>query len=383
MSYANEIKIFHYNIKELNSFKIKSKARQIEAVKEVTHLFDFDILSLNEIQFDLPSVPDNNFISRGENLQSLKKLLDLKNLTYESFHPANTGLNAQTKADGTYYLTPNTNEARSHADQINFGTMPGQYSSGALFKYKKIKEIVISDLKWKDFNPNINLTEYRTSNGKQIPDDIMLFDKNFTDATLKVDDKKLHLILLHTVPSYHFGNKKSVNYIRNADQLRFLEWYLTGETDFTVKLENIKPLSKDAYYVAVGDWNTDLSNLDTPGAKVLKRFLKKSKLWLKNDDDISFTNESGGFKKNPTRLMLDYIAYSKNIEIIDAKIIHPIFNVIDDGCEDRYGNKVPKDYVLIKYKKRNKKCSKYVHKSYKIFKEASDHYPIWGHFKLN
>lgn len=384
MADSTEVKILHYNIKELDSFKIRNvfQEKQLLEVKNILQTHEFDILSLNEIQYDLPNVPNADYITRGQNLQKLKAGLGLNSLTGESFNIANTGLNAKTKVDGTYYLKPNTQEARAHADQVNFGTVPGQYSTGALFKYKKINEVVVNDLKWKDFNPNIDLTKYKSASGKALPEDIELFDKNFTDITLDVNGKELHLILLHTVPSFHFGNKFSVNYVRNAEQLKFLEWYLTGSTDFTVNLPNIKPLDKNAYYVATGDWNTEYSNTENPGSTVLRRLFHKSQLWLSDVKELSFTNEGGGYMKKPFRLMLDYIAYSTNIEMIDAKIIHPSFDRKELGCETISLPQTPKDYLLESYKDGSRTCHVFIHKSYKAFKEASDHYPIWGHFKL-
>lgn len=385
MAQTDEIKLLHFNIKELDSKKINNAASnsQMVAVKSIIDQFDADIISFNEIQYDMPNVPDSSYNTKGQNLQKLKSFLNLKKLNEESFNIANTGLNAKTKADGTYYLKPNSAEARGNADQVNFGTVPGQYSTGALLKYKKINEIVIDNLKWKDFNPNINLQNFATASGEPLPDDMELFDKNFTDVVLDVNGKELHLILLHTVPAYHFGNQKSVNYIRNAEQLKFLEWYLTGSTDIKVDLPNIKPLKKDAYFVAVGDWNTEYSNTTNPGSIVLRRMFSKTQLWLKDIGDLSFTNEGNAYSKKPFRLMLDYIAYSKNIEIINSKIVHPKFDHFDLGCSKETNNiKKPQDFVIVEYKEKGKICKAYVHKSYKLFVEASDHYPIWGHFKL-
>lgn len=379
-----EIKIIHYNIKELDSLKINNgiKDKQIFEVKNILSKHQFDILSLNEIQYDIPMVPTSNFFTRGQNLQKLKQSLGLKYLVSESFNIANTGLKAKKRTDGSYYLKPNTAEARSHADQINFGTVPGQYSSGALFKYKKIKEIVFNDLKWKDFDPKIDLSKFKTSDGNRLPKDIQLFDKNFTDVILDVEGKKLHLILLHTVPSYHFGNPHSVNYIRNEAQLKFLEWYLTGSTDINVDLPQITPLKENTYYIATGDWNTDYNNAENPGSKVLRRLFNKSKLWIGSPDKLTFTNESDGYNKTPFRLMLDYMVHSNNIETLEGKIIHPDFTRVELGCKNGSIPDAPQDFVIESYTNGNKTCKVFVHKTYRAFKNASDHYPIWGHFKL-
>lgn len=384
-SYSDDsIKIFHYNIKELDTQKIqKSNSNQLEYVKKIIKQYEFDILSLNEIQYDLPKVPTPNNLTQGKNLEFLRNLFNLKNLSQEVFFPANTGEAAKPRANGNYYQDPNDPEARLNADPVNFGTMPSQYSTGAIFKYKKIREVVIKDLKWKDFNPNLDLSKYADINGKPYPEDMALFDKNFTDVVLDINGKELHLILLHTVPSFHFGNMKTVNYIRNEDQLKFMEWYLTGSTDFEVKLKSVKHLKKNDYYIAVGDWNTDYNSTENPGSLVLRRMFSKNQLWLKDPKQLTFTNEGAGYASSPFRLMLDYIAYSNNIEIIEGKIILPNTKSIQLGCgKTKDTTKKPKDMIKVDWKQGDKTCQAYVFPEYRDFKQASDHYPIWGHFKL-
>ena len=44
-----------------------------------------------------------------------------------------------------------------------------------------IDEKIIADLKWKDFNPHIDFSKYRTPTGRKFPKDMLLFDKNFIE----------------------------------------------------------------------------------------------------------------------------------------------------------------------------------------------------------
>ncbi|MCO4793205.1 MAG: endonuclease/exonuclease/phosphatase family protein [Bacteriovoracaceae bacterium] len=375
------IRVVHYNIKELSTPKIDKDTHQIRNVKKVLEGHSFDILSLNEIQFDQQGVPTLLQTSKGENLKKLATKFDLTDFN-DVFHPANTGEKAKKKKDGSYFQNVGTSVARAHADQENFGVFPHQYSTGALLKYRIISEIVIKDLKWKDFNPKIDLSKFRMGNKKRIPKDISLFDKNFTDVVADVDGHEVHFIFLHTVPSYHFGNKKSPNYIRNADQLRFLEWYLTGSTDIDVNLSSIKPLSPKATYIAMGDFNTDIKNLKNPGSAVLRRLFEKSNTWIKQKD-MTFTNEGSSYSPKPFRLLLDYIISSKNLEPVAGGIIHPNWNKRRElGC-----NGMPKllpasDMALVSYRQNKKECWALVDKYYQTLKDASDHYPLWGHFKI-
>jgi endonuclease/exonuclease/phosphatase family metal-dependent hydrolase len=376
-----EVSIFHYNIKELDSEKIKNKHQQLQYVKEVLKDYQFDILSLNEIQYDMPGVPNSTFKSKGQNLQKLANFFELSELKNDAFYPANTGMNAGTKPDGTYWTNPGIPQARDNADMVNFGTLPGQYSTGALFKFEKLNEVVISDLQWKDFNPKATIEKFTDAKGNPLPLDMPLFDKNFTDVTLDIQGKKVHIILFHTVPAYHFGNENSPNYERNADQLRFLEWYLTGSTDIAVNLKNIKHLKKNDYFIATGDWNTEYKNQINPGSAVLRSLFSKVTSWV-NPADYTFTNEGSGYPAAPFRLMLDYIAVSKNIEVLAGKIVLPSFERVDLGCNDKIQNKSQDGMVEVKYRDGSKNCRALVKPEYVTFKNASDHYPIFARLLL-
>lgn len=373
------LKVVHYNIKELDSKRLNSNSEQLKSVKSILSKFDYDILSVNEIQFDIPNVPNSSFKTHGENLSILGRYLGLKN--YRAiFFPANTGKNAKKKEDGSYIDSFSDKRARNFADQDNFGIFPGQYSTGVLLKNSiEVLDIkVISSLKWKEFNPKINLSEYRTAKGKEINKEITLFDKTFTDITAKKDGKTFHIILLHTVPAFHFGNNKSINYIRNADQLKFLEWYLTGSTDFKVSLNNISPLEKDSKYVAMGDWNTELNHSKNPGSKVLRNLKTKSQFWL--EDPISHTNESSSFAPKKLQLQLDYISFSSSFKSQHSGIYSPQEERVDLGCNRKPPGTDVRSYFNYDLKKD---CHARFSKKYLEAKEASDHLPIWVNLELN
>ena len=373
------LKIVHYNIKELDSKKLRSNNTQLTSAKDILSRFDYDILSINEIQFDIPNIPNKNYQTHGENLSIFSKFLGLKD--YRAiFFPANTGKYAKKKNDGDYIDSLSDKRARTYADQDNFGIFPGQYSTGVLLKnnIEVIDIKVISSLKWKSFNPNISFSKFRTASGKKINEEITLFDKTFTDITAKKDGKTFHIILLHTVPAYHFGNKKSINYLRNADQLRFLEWYLTGETNFKVSIKDITPLDKKSHYVAMGDWNTELNHLKNPGSKVLRNLKTKSNFWL--NSSISNTNESPSFAPKKLKLQLDYISFSKSFTAKHSGIYSPEERREELGCDRKPPGTDIRSYYNRKLKKN---CFVRLPIQYLEAKEASDHLPIWVNLELN
>ena len=372
------LKVVHYNIKELTTEKIQAKPKQLQSVRSILSKFDIDILSINEIQYDLENIPTTSQKTIGKNLESLGNYLGLEGYS-AIFFEANTGKNAKKKKNGNYYRDYSNKDSRHFADKDSFGIFPGQYSSGVLIKNDIEVRMVrnISKIKWREFNKNISLNEFANADGSKVNKDILLFDKNLTDITVRKDGHLFHIILLHTVPAFHFGNKKTVNYARNRDQLRFLEWYLTGKTDIKVNLKNILPLEKGSSYIALGDWNTELNHKKNPGSKVLRRLEKKGQFWLKSP--IAHTNESGSFHQNRMKLQLDYIYFSKNFKSIHAGIYSPTENRKDLGCEQiREGEMIRSFYD----KEKKKKCYSKFSKDFLEMKEASDHLPIWVNLEL-
>ena len=374
MKEGTKLTVFHYNIKELDSLKLRDKSnKQIAAVKEITSKFNFDIFSLNEIQYDLPMIPNKSLQSTGQNINILAKRLGLSDYS-AVFYPANTGMKASRDKSGNYVTNTSTAESRKLADPVNFGLFPGQYSTGALVKndIKIINSKNIQSIAWKDFNTGINLKEYTDANGSPLPESVKLFDKNFTDILAEKDGFKFHIILLHTVPAFHFGNKKSPNYDRNADQLRFLEWYLTGQTDINIAGLDIEPLDSNIPFIAIGDWNTELSNNTNPGSAVLRRLQSKSTFWMPAPLEIS--NESPSYAPDRLKLQLDYIAVSKHFKVLDSGTYRPKEERRELGCD-----KVTKGDFVRSYtpKKTKKTCFASFGEEFLSAKEASDHFPIW------
>lgn len=385
-TFTNEapIRVLHYNIKELDSHKINKPNPQLKYVKEILKDRDFNILSLNEVQYDIPGVPSYRFKTRGENLRQLAKFIDKDMADWNfSFHPANTGALARKKKDGTFYHNFKDKRANDYADKVNYGIFPAQYSTGALFDFKKTYEVLVKDLKWKDFNRNVRIDRYKQSDGTPLPKDMELFDKTFSDVTVNIKGRDVHLILLHTVPAYHFGNKRSPNYERNADQLRFLEWYLTGKTDFPVELEHVKPLPPGTPFIAIGDWNTDITNKKNAGSKVLRRLFKKFTPWMKKP---GITNESPGFAKKRLKLTLDYIMFSDHFELVKGGVIYPKEDRVFMGCNKNSAKfkNIPEDRKLTYWtnRKTKKKCYVGVSKDFFEVKQASDHFPIYADLKF-
>lgn len=368
------IKVVHYNIKELDSTKIQnaSTSTQLIAAKSILKKLTPDILSLNEIQFDMPAVPNQQYQSRGQNLHFLNSFFET-NMNHYSFFPANTGMNSRPNSQGEYILRPTQEERELYADKVNFGMFPAQYSMGGLFQYQVVRETNISNLKWKDFNPNINLSKFTQSNGAPLPEDMSLFDKNFVDTVININGKEVHIILLHTVPSFHFGNMKSPNYERNRDQLKFLQWYLKGSGE----IGNIRPLPRNATFIAMGDWNVDPDS-ENLGAQVINELKSEFKMWM-NERVITYRGSS--FIPGGWTAQLDYILLSNDISILDSGVYGPEANLTELGCNQRPTIN-SQELRLIEYRQGGKTCFASVSKDYYELKTASDHLPLWVNITL-
>ncbi len=357
----DEIHLVHWNIKELDTAKLSKKNDQLTSVKNILEKLDFDAISVNEIQYDLPN---------GKNLEKL--LGQLKEDTSEfafSFTQANTG-NKAKKVNGKY------SKDRKNADQVNYGLFPGQYSTGFASKHPIKEEIIVKDLQWKEFNPAADFSKFRDGGGKKLPKEMQLFDKSFTHLVIEVADKEVHIILLHTVPSYHFGNRQTPNYERNRDQLRFLEWYVTGATNFNVKLPkkyaHLKPIHKEDRVIIMGDFNTSIY-MNNPGSVVLRRLFNHLSPWLKNPGP---TNERQTFAGNRNPLTLDYIAY-RGLKLMDSGIYNPETLVNKGNVFCTPPSELPK--YMVKGLDKRVTC---IDDDAIELKKASDHFPIWATFRL-
>lgn len=384
---GKEIKVFHYNIQELTTGKLLDpKNKQVQAAKLIIDNHRFDILSINEIQYDLPGVPALEFTSQGENLTRLKKSLGLSSTGWSQiFAPANTGTRARRNEDGAYYVEQSS-VAREHADPLNFGLFPAQYSTGGLIRGRINEKIIINELRWREFNPHAKPENYSLFDGRPLPQDIVLFDKNFNHAITTFHGRTFHVIFLHAVPSYHFGIQNTPNYERNADQLRFLEWYVTGETEFEVPLNRKRwpVIEENDIVIVVGDLNADV-NQNNPGSIVLKRLMTKLQPWM---NKLEPTSESYGFAPNPTELYLDYILVSKNVDITEAGVIRPKASPIYLGCDPatvkRLRPRLRAGREIVEYfdTKKQTTCYATVSQSYYDAKTASDHFPIYATLKV-
>ncbi|MBL7671135.1 MAG: hypothetical protein JNM39_11690 [Bdellovibrionaceae bacterium] len=380
---AEQLRIVHFNIKELDSVKLGqgTKNSQVAAAVSVLRKLNPDFLSINEMQFDLPGIPSASFQSHGENSMGMMNLLSLGWPQISiGFGPSNTGTLAKKIPNTDNYTTNSLR--RELADPVNFGVFPAEYSVAGATRFPVGARLFVQDLKWRDFRPDRDLSKFKDAAGNALdPNKIELFDKNFMDMVVKIEGRDVHFILLHTVPVHDFGKDGSPNSVRNADQLSFLEWYLTGKTDFVPPDSlPVKPLEPGALFVAMGDWNVDVRDKNLPGALVLQRLFDKTNLWM-DPSQLDFTYESQSFYVPPYQDQLDYIITSKSTGLVIKKGgVYAPFARENRGCSlpEEPKSQGP-EFVIVAYtdKQSKEKCFAEVSSEYAEIKTASDHRPVW------
>ena len=403
---SRELSLLHFNIKELTTEKLLDQNNeQVNAAAKIIRDNLTDIISINEIQFDLENIPTIGLPGYTNDLNNMTRLIGkvgvFDNPWFYSFEPANTGRYAKNINTKGEYLKSGSSKTPDYADHENFGIFPAQYSTGLASRYPIIQRVILKKLKWTDWNPEIPLSNYRLANKDKLSKNIPLFDKSFVDSVIQLGSKRIHVITLHTVPAFGFGHARSFNEVRNYDQLAFLDWYLRGrcEPKSISKVKRcktpIRPLSKNSSFIATGDWNTDIHSNDM-GAKVLQSMDSSSviKLLKPTGDFLGFgksavTYLKSGHDVNDLKLRLDYVAVSDDIDLLSSKIVSPKAEYYQFGCESSQelaSELIPKEklpdflYQIIKNKLNSNSeqlyCAVRVSKKFVASRKASDHFPL-------
>lgn len=410
----------HYNIKELTTGKlVDAQNAQLNMATRIIRGLGPDLLSINEVQYDLPDVPTTGLPGTGDNMKRLVErtgltsgMADASPWSY-ALAPANTGKRALRKPDGSYATDPNGPGAAGLADVISFGTFPGQYSTGFATRLSIERRTVHTDLKWADWDASLELGTLTLPNDQPAPADMELFDKNFNDTTVLLEGRTAHFITFHTVPAFGFGGSAALNIARNKAQLEFLEWYLLGECDpensqSAVKRceTSIRPLVDGTPFIAVGDLNVNWGTPDG-GAEALQRMLTSDRVhgWRAPNPDFRFQSQVGTDKSYITYMSdgvdlgklqseLDYFIVSKQFRIASGKVAAPLSWFKEHGCHPtkatadaqrtevatatpdmavsvstRYGDANTKSYCVVE-----------VSKDFAEYRKGSDHLPVYVTF---
>lgn len=413
---ARTYRYLHYNIKEFTTAKIldgqnKQTVRAASIVKNLAP----DLISINEMQYDKKDVPTKGLPGTGQNMKRFLAIIDPATTAdwQYTFGEGNTGKKAIKQTDGNYAENPNAPASRALADQVNFGTFPGQYSTGFATKFPIKNRLINNKIRWQDWDKSFPFANHALPDGTTLPPTMSLFDKNFNDSEVDIGGKLIHFITYHTVPAFDFGSASNTNVLRNQAQLEFLEWYLLGScepanTNSQVKQckRGIRPLTTADSFIAVGDLNVDY-NSTSPGAAVIKRLLTNTRT-----QDFRAENPDPQFQKDPVtgkshitymsdgvdlgklQSNLDYFIVSKDLQVVDAKVAVPETGYQEISCHTSFPTAksaldaltVPQDRsasVSTRYLDNNQRsyCVVSVLTTFEEFRTGSDHLPVLLRFK--
>jgi endonuclease/exonuclease/phosphatase family metal-dependent hydrolase len=306
---AEALRFVHWNIKELDSLKLSLPGHlQVEAAADILRGLGADLFSINEVHCD----------PQRDNLGDFLRCFDPSStLAHYRLSPSNTGLRSDP--------------ARRIVDRSNFGWFPGQYATGFASRFPLEKTLEIQKLRWREWDASIDLSGFNL--GGVSPDEIELFDKNFTVHWIRCWGRSLAVICLHTVPPFSFGQERSPNAVRNCAQLEFLRWFLVGEPRPDMSARGIEPLPPDQPFIALGDFNCPLRDPRCPGGAVLQSLLEHPRIHPdvaripedllgdlpRFDPTITYFSDGWDYNRLPTEL--DYILVSRDWRIHQMTVV--------------------------------------------------------------
>ncbi len=223
------LRFAQFNIRDLTMQKLRDPGNsQAQAAAKIIKKFAPDVLSINEMEADpaAPRIFVKNFLQRGEDP-----------VDYPFFYMGNTNSGVPTGFPPPF-------------DYKGFGRFKGQYGIACLSRYRIDIDAVknYKDVPWGSMPLN-----YCAEADSPCPGSFPLWSTAFLDIPIEIGPIEkgitaVHFLLLHpTVPLRNYMNLR-----RNADQLRFLERYISGQG-----MPGVSPLPADAPFVVMGDLNTD------------------------------------------------------------------------------------------------------------------------------
>jgi endonuclease/exonuclease/phosphatase family metal-dependent hydrolase len=325
-----------------------------------------NVLLLSEIARDSDAQNANRFV---RSYLSVPQQPGLRPILYNTYMPpSNTGIHSGFDLNNDAVVTtehpeprtsdeqgnpaPQTQEGRDYAnDCYGFGTYPGQYSMALLVDRRLT--INHSDIRtfqnflWKDL-PDAQPPRYLGGDNfysQQEWNAFRLSSKTLADVPVSFDDgTTVHFIISHPTPPAFDGSEQR-NKLRNHDEIRLLQSYITDEPALIDDDGVPGGLADGAHFVILGDLNADPFDGDSVGSPITTFLIHSPKLapdhMPKSDIEIDGLDptDTARFK-----LRVDYVLPSAGIEVLRSSIW-------------RYGHDDPQGF-------------------------PSDHFPVWAELAI-
>ena len=274
------VRFGQFNIRDLTMDKLRDPGNlQAVAAAKIIKRFAPDVLSINEMEAD-PAAPRafvENFLHKGE-----------APVDYPFSHIGETNSGVPAGFPPPF-------------DYKGFGRFKGQYGIACLSRHRMdfgaIKNY--KDVPWRAMSPDY-------CDEAKCPESFPLWSTAFLDIPIEIDGTAVHFVLLHpTVPL-----RNQMNFRRNADQLRFLERYISGQG-----IHGVSALLAEKPFVVMGDLNTD-PEAGVGTCEVIRDLLENENLIRPGTNEKTFLEDGGAGwpgadKSGLLTARLDYILPSK------------------------------------------------------------------------
>lgn len=256
-----KVRIAQFNLREMSTAKLLDGAdEQAGAAAQVIAKFAPEIISINELQFDIEGIPSlgspgapsstqpGTFDGGAQNAKRLAERVAALNpaaaFSFTVLTVGNSGFKwaGPTLGNPSFVLR-------------GWGDWPGRFNSAILTKfpiaYDKIR--VINEFAW-DALPDNSIDKMKTEIGTSVPAGFPLFEKGILVVPVEIaPGQLLHMVMHHPVaPAF-----EAINPYRHFDELHGLKLFLDGT------LPGVEPLPVGARFVVIGDLNADPEDGDS------------------------------------------------------------------------------------------------------------------------
>ncbi len=287
------VRFGQFNIRDLTMEKLSDpEDPQALAAAKIIKKFAPDVLSINEMEShpEAPRAFIENFLKKGEDPAD-----------YPFYHIADTNSGQPTGFPPPF-------------DYKGFGRFKGQYGIACLSRHRMDSGAIknYKDVPWGQM-------PFGYCMEAACPEGFPLWSTAFLDIPIRIGETGVHFILLHpTVPLRNYMNLR-----RNADQLRFLERYIGGQS-----IPGVQSLPAGTPFVVMGDLNTDPRE-GVGTCEVIKDLLENEDLIRPGADEKTFLEGGGSDWPGEDRpgllsARLDYLLLSRGRFILkDFHIFSP------------------------------------------------------------
>ena len=340
-----EVRVATFNIRELSTEKLlhvdgkgAGQDKQLQAAARIIQNIRPDILIINEIDQDYNSLSEGLTLNLFRFMNAyLRQRDDGITYPYVFTAPCNTGIptGLDLNNDGIISGKQNVGSREYGSDCFGFGNYPGQYSMGLYSKYPIDKNQVrtFQNFLWKDLPGNHIPPDFYSNEAIKI---FRLSSKSHWDVPVIVNGKKLHLFLSHPTPTSFDGDEDS-NGRRNFDEIKFWVQYLADDPhlyDDNRKSGGFK--GNDSFLIG-GDMNASRHSdsrydgmvaidqlLNHPEIKDTGKWLVSKGGWEgRREGPPDYWERNTAKFGNDSRMRIDYLLPSKDIQINDGGVFWP------------------------------------------------------------